>query len=126
MTAAHFGRYSDAACHLRHCLDLHNAVGDVVGQGFTYHNLAFVEGRQGHADKALDYARHALARFRDSGHRAGEAKVLNAIGWYSALLGDTNAAAGDRGAAYDAWRRALEILHELGHPDTDRVEAKLR
>jgi hypothetical protein len=40
-------------------------------------------------------------------------------------LGDAQRAAGDAAAAGDAWRRALEILSALDHPDADDVRAKL-
>jgi hypothetical protein len=32
---------------------------------------------------------------------------------------------GDPGAARDAWRLALAILDDLGHPDAGQVRAKL-
>jgi len=43
-----------------------------------------------------------------------------------ACLGDTYLAAGDSGAAGTAWRKALAILDDLGHPDAARVRAKLK
>ena len=40
-------------------------------------------------------------------------------------LGTTHEAAGDTELAQIAWRRALTILEELGHPDSRPVRARL-
>ncbi len=40
-------------------------------------------------------------------------------------LGDTHHATGDTDAARSAWRYALTILNNLGHPNADTVRAKL-
>jgi hypothetical protein len=34
-------------------------------------------------------------------------------------------AAGDRAAALNTFRRALELLEQLNHPDADRLRARL-
>ncbi len=41
-------------------------------------------------------------------------------------LGDVHHSAGDARAARWAWTQALRTLDELGHPDSDRVRAKVR
>jgi hypothetical protein len=41
-------------------------------------------------------------------------------------LGEARLAAGDGDAARAAWRSALEILTELGHPNARRVVTRLR
>jgi predicted negative regulator of RcsB-dependent stress response len=60
----------------------------------------------------------ALRLFRQGADRYSEARVLGHIG-------DAHMAAGDRDAARAAWRDALAILHELGHPDAAAVRVKL-
>jgi len=41
-------------------------------------------------------------------------------------LGDVHHSTGDARAAGWAWTQALRTLDELGHPDSDRVRAKLQ
>ena len=40
-------------------------------------------------------------------------------------MGDSHLAMGDREAAHEAFRRALQIRVELGLPDADAVRARL-
>ena len=55
---------------------------------------------------------------RELGDRGNEADVLIHIG-------DTHHAMDDLPAARTAWRAALDIMEELGHPDVKAVHAKL-
>ena len=41
-------------------------------------------------------------------------------------IGDSQAALGERTAAAEAWREALEILTDLDHPEAGEVRGKLR
>jgi len=47
-----------------------------------------------------------------------EANTLNRVG-------DNHAAAGHPQRAADVWREAHDIMIEIGHPDADKVAAKL-
>jgi len=44
--------------------------------------------QRGRPIDALQHAQQALALFRAAGHRLGEAKALNAVGWCHTLLGE--------------------------------------
>jgi tetratricopeptide (TPR) repeat protein len=191
--------------HLQSALCLYVQLGDRIGQARVNLDLARVVDRlgchrsPGHAEQSLRYAEHALALLQAAGHRAGQARALNSVGWYRAQLGDyelalgrcsqaarlchessdligeaaawdslgfihrhlgaypdaitcyrhavdltgqlggryhqadalthlgdTQQDAGDLLKARDAWRQALAILDELGHPDTHRVRTRLK
>jgi predicted TPR repeat methyltransferase len=60
----------------------------------------------------------ALRLYRELSHRGGEAETLT-------HLGDTHRHVGAFQAASQAWREALDILDQLGHPGADQVRAKL-
>jgi hypothetical protein len=57
--------------------------------------------------------------FREACDRYREAFAL-------AGLGDAQHAAGNDANARHAWRQALVIFDDLGHPDAEAVRAKLR
>jgi tetratricopeptide (TPR) repeat protein len=51
-------------------------------------DIACALERQGRYRDALDDARHAVDRYEAAGQRDGQARALNAVGWYHMLLGD--------------------------------------
>lgn len=55
---------------------------------------------------------------RALGDRYDEGEVLT-------HLGDTHEALGDRLAARTAWRQALDVYDEIGHPDAEQLRNKL-
>jgi hypothetical protein len=69
--------------------------------------------------QAVDRYRQALDLFAEMGDQHAEAIALD-------HLGDTYQAMGERASAHEVWRRALDTLVQLGHPDADAVRAKLR
>lgn len=79
----------------------------------------------GHARHRLGEFCEAIKNFAESADlynkahdRYNEADTLNS-------LGDCELAAGEPGAARATWSKALEILEELRHPDSEKVSAKL-
>jgi DNA-binding SARP family transcriptional activator/tetratricopeptide (TPR) repeat protein len=85
----------DLAAAQRECeraLTLFAAAGDLVGQAYTYQNLALVGWRRGELSLALDHSQEALARWRRVGDPRGEASSLNGVAWCLTLLGDHAAA----------------------------------
>jgi tetratricopeptide (TPR) repeat protein len=77
---------------------------------------------------ALGEARQALKLYRVAGHRGGEGRALNAVGWSYAVLGDYRRALahceqavallhdlGDRAGEADAWDSLGYAHHHLGH-----------
>jgi tetratricopeptide (TPR) repeat protein len=94
-----------------------------------------VVGRQGNHGQALHHARQALDLYRATGHRHGQADILNSVGWYHTQLGDHKQALtscqqalalhqelGDRFGQAAAWD---SLGDDLDHPDADQVRAKL-
>lgn len=89
-----------------------------MGEAATWDSLGYAHHQLGQHDQARDCYQHALPMFHDLGDRFEEADVLT-------HLGDSCRAAGDVEAAADAWRRALAILDDLGHPDAVDVRVRL-
>ncbi|GLH98111.1 AfsR/SARP family transcriptional regulator [Phytohabitans aurantiacus] len=81
-------RYDEAHSHLRHALDLYEALGNHAGQAFAYYQMGWVSNLQGRHDRALGHARRALRLYRLAGHPVGVARTLNSLGWDHALCGD--------------------------------------
>jgi tetratricopeptide (TPR) repeat protein len=98
------GAYDEAAEQLGTARDLFGAVDDRVGLAATHRTTARVLSHlDRHAD-ALGHDERALALYQDQQHLAGQATVLNAIGWHHAHLNRPE-------AAIEHCRRAL-ALHE--------------
>ncbi|WP_433293954.1 BTAD domain-containing putative transcriptional regulator [Actinoplanes sp. CA-030573] len=121
------GRHDEARTHLRHALELFQAIGCVRGQADTQRGLARVHAQQGRHREALPHDRHALRLYQVAGHRPGEAVALNAIGWHHAHLGDPHQAVayctrslalhrelGDRHGMANAWDSLGYAHHQLG------------
>ena len=79
--------------------------------GYAYHNLGDYRQAAASYERALQ-----LARMVGNNHL--EAEILN-------HLGDTHHATSDLDEAHNAWRRSLALLNQLGHPNADKVRAKL-
>jgi tetratricopeptide (TPR) repeat protein len=90
-----------------------------AGQAATWDSLGYAHHGLHRYERAVFCYRQALDVLRDIGDRYNEAGTR-------ARLGDTYDAAGDKGAALDAWRQALVILDECDHPDAAQVRARLR
>ena len=72
-----------------------------------------------HHQRAVTCYERSLDLCRELADRYNEAGTLD-------RLGDVHHGAGDARAARWAWTQALRTLDELGHPDSDRVRAKIR
>ncbi|MEO6084587.1 MAG: BTAD domain-containing putative transcriptional regulator [Umezawaea sp.] len=86
------GRHEEGVGHLEQALVLAEHHDDRSQQALTHHALARAWGQRGDYRQALEYAYHALDRFRAIGEPAWEADALNTIGWVSARLGDYDTA----------------------------------
>ncbi|GAA0713946.1 AAA family ATPase [Dactylosporangium roseum] len=102
------GHLDDAQTHLDQALELFGRAGDLARQADTHIALARVWARRGpHALTAgLYHVRQAHKLHHASGHRAGQAQALNAIGWAHARLGN-------HAQALVCCRQALSVLEEL-------------
>lgn len=115
---AEAGEYVQALAHCAEARPLLDRFGDRDGIAHNLHCLGRAHHALGQHTEAAACHRDALALFRELGSVYLEAKCLD-------HLGDALQAAGERHAAFDAWRRAVEVLERLTHPDALEIEAKL-
>jgi tetratricopeptide (TPR) repeat protein len=116
---AHLGDYAEALRCCEQALALQQRVGHKSGESDTWDSIGFAYlGLKDYARASHAY-RQALRLFCTLGDRYNEATSLLSLGEVAQLTGDSATAAGH-------WQVASEILDELGHPDLDRVRAKLR
>jgi DNA-binding SARP family transcriptional activator/tetratricopeptide (TPR) repeat protein len=103
---ARSGRIRDAYPLFRRALRQFGTIGDHVSQAYVHVNLGWLAERQHPAD-ALSHALRAQDLYRAADHRAGQAMVLNEIGYSHALLGHYQ-------QALTYCQRALAAIQELG------------
>ena len=115
---AEAGEYAQALAHCAEAKPLLDRIGDRDGIAHNLHCLGRAHHALGQHTEAAACHRDALALFRELGSVYMEAKCLD-------HLGDALQSAGERHAAFDAWRRAVEVLERLTHPDALEIEAKL-
>lgn len=83
------GRLGDAELGYRQALRQFGAIGGNPSIQAVIHNgLTCLAERQERPAEALSHALRALDRYREAGHRPGQLKVLNNIGFSLAKLGD--------------------------------------
>ena len=99
-------------------LALVQEIGDPVAEAATSDSLGYVNHCLCRYPQALAYYDRALALWRENGNRPFEAETLT-------RLGDTLLASGEPDTPRQAWRDALNILEELGEPNTEPVRTKL-
>ncbi|HEV7649739.1 MAG TPA: BTAD domain-containing putative transcriptional regulator [Actinophytocola sp.] len=104
--------------HCERALALQTDLGDQLGAAQTWHSLGYCHDHLGDYSKAISCHEAAIDLFRDSGYRFSEAYALTS-------LGDAHEHAGDHDAARSAWLDAEDIFGQLGHPDVDKVRARL-
>jgi transcriptional regulator with XRE-family HTH domain/tetratricopeptide (TPR) repeat protein len=107
----------EAGCHaaLKRILDYYLHTARAASQRLS---LGRVQQHLGDYAGAIGSYEQALSLCRELGSRYYQSLTLS-------HLGDTYQAAGDPVTAARAWRKALDILIELNHPDADRVRRKL-
>ncbi|MGY0068746.1 AfsR/SARP family transcriptional regulator [Streptomyces sp. QTS137] len=112
------GRYDDALGCLERALVVLRAGDNRWVEGVALDILGTVHHRLDRYDESVEYYRQALATHRDIGNRWGEGHTLG-------NLGDVHLDAGEPEAARASWRQALAIFAEFGHPDAEKVRARL-
>ncbi|OLE29366.1 MAG: hypothetical protein AUG44_04465 [Actinobacteria bacterium 13_1_20CM_3_71_11] len=112
------GEHTRALATGREALALSERIAHRHGQAIALDTLGYVDERLGRYPHAVASYRRSAELFRDLGDRYQHAATL-------IKLGDATAATGDRTAARDAWRVALDILTDLDHPDAETMRAKL-
>ena len=112
------GDYAGAIADCREAITLLADAGDRRNEAATWDTLASAHHHLGAYREAAGCYRRSVALFQAIGDRYYGAETL-------AHLGDTLDAAGDRDAAREAWRSALTVFTDLGHPDADQIRRKL-
>jgi tetratricopeptide (TPR) repeat protein len=112
------GDFERALVFCRQALAMHQQQGDHYGQSGPYGSLAFAYLNLDRFEEAIACAHDALEIYQQAGDRYNYARML-------IILGDAYQAAADVTAARESWRRALEILCTLDHPDADKVGRRL-
>jgi tetratricopeptide (TPR) repeat protein len=84
----------------------------------TVDTAAYLRAARGEVAEAVELYREAVGHWRRSGDRLGEGFT-----WLD--LGDLHERTGQAGSALAAWREALDILDEIGHPRVAAVRARL-
>ncbi len=111
------GDYLQALTHCEQALILLQRLGHRYGEAGTWDSLGYIHHLLGARTEALYCYQQAVALFHELGDRTYEAGSIERIGdaWEAA----------DPVQARKAWAAALSILDDLGHPNADRVRAKL-
>ncbi|MEU5870911.1 BTAD domain-containing putative transcriptional regulator [Glycomyces sp. NPDC047369] len=117
-TRALLGDHQAALGYCERALRINTAIGDRLCEIATLDSLGYIHHHLGHHAEAVDYYERALERSLGFGNRYVEAETL-------VKLGEVQRDSGDMEAARRAWRGALAILEELGHPDAAQVRALL-
>jgi DNA-binding SARP family transcriptional activator len=110
--------YRQALTCCRQALDMYQELGDSDGKGAAWDSIGYALHHLGHNQFAIACYHRAYHLHREAGERQAQAETLD-------RLGDTQHAVGDHPAARHNWRRALDLLDELHHPDAEPVRAKL-
>ncbi|MEU3255806.1 BTAD domain-containing putative transcriptional regulator [Streptomyces sp. NPDC006997] len=98
---------------------LYHGIGEAYGEASTRDTLGYALHHLGRDREAIGCFEASAALFREIGDHYLEADVLR-------HLGASCRAVGDLDAARTAWRRALTLLAEAGHPEADDMRASLR
>jgi DNA-binding SARP family transcriptional activator len=116
---ARLGNYGQAIAYCGQALAGSRAAGERNWESAAWDSLGYIHHKLGDHHRAVTCYERSLDLCRELADRYNEAGTLD-------RLGDVHHSAGDTRAARWAWTQALRTLDELGHPDGDRVRAKVR
>ncbi|MEH1166576.1 BTAD domain-containing putative transcriptional regulator [Micromonospora sp. CPCC 205539] len=112
------GDYERSRDYLSEALVLHQRNGDQHGEASASESLGYAHHHLGEHPQAVQHYTHALALCQSLGDRYGQTVILD-------RLGDVHHEAGTIHAARDAWKRAADLLDELGNDESGRIREKL-
>ena len=123
----YLGDHDRAKEHYQHSIDLLSQPWRPDRRRHGHLNLALVFETTDEIGEAMRHAELSLETFRAAGHRSGEAKALNALGWYQGRLGQHRSALancqlalasvtelGDRYGQALTWDSVGYVQHQLG------------
>ena len=116
---ARLGNYGQAIVYCGQALAGSRAAGERNWESAAWDSLGYIHHKLGDHQRAVTCYERSLDLCRELTDRYNEAGTLD-------RLGDVHLSAGDGRAARWAWTQALRTLDELGHPDSERVRAKIR
>ena len=116
---ARLRNYGQAIVYCGQALAGSRAAGERNWESAAWDSLGYIHHKLGDYQRAVTCYERSLDLCRELTDRYNEAGTLD-------RLGDVHLSAGDRRAARWAWTQALRTLDELGHPDSERVRAKIR
>jgi tetratricopeptide (TPR) repeat protein len=116
---ARLGNYRQATIFCGQALAGSRDAGQLNWESAAWDSLGYIHHQLGDYQRAVTCYERSLDLCREMADRFNEAGTLD-------RLGDVHHSAGHASAARWAWTQALRTLDELGHPDSDRVRAKLR
>ncbi|MEU0968970.1 BTAD domain-containing putative transcriptional regulator [Streptomyces sp. NPDC005917] len=112
------GKYEDALEECGRALAVHRETGDRNGEAAAWDSVGYAHHHLHRHDRALECYEHALELYREIRDRYLEADTL-------VHIGDTHRAARHDPQAALAWREALGILDEIGHPEAGQLRDRL-
>ena len=115
---ARLGNYGQAIACCGQALAGSRAAGERNWESAAWDSLGYIHHKLGDHHRAVTCYERSLDLCRELADRYNEAGTLD-------RLGDVHHSVGDLRAASWAWAQALRTLDELGHPDGDRVRAKI-
>jgi tetratricopeptide (TPR) repeat protein len=115
---ARLGNYGQAIAYCGQALAGSRAAGERNWESAAWDSLGYIHHKLGDHHRAVTCYERSLDLCRELADRYNEAGTLD-------RLGDVHHSVGDLRAARWAWAQALRTLDELGHPDGDRVRAKI-
>jgi tetratricopeptide (TPR) repeat protein len=115
---ARLGNFGQAIAYCGQALAGSRAAGERNWESAAWDSLGYIHHKLGDHHRAVTCYERSLDLCRELADRYNEAGTLD-------RLGDVHHSVGDLRAARWAWAQALRTLDELGHPDGDRVRAKI-
>jgi tetratricopeptide (TPR) repeat protein/transcriptional regulator with XRE-family HTH domain len=120
------GQLIQAAACFEQALSNCRRVGYPTGAADQLLNLGAVGLRLGQHQQAIGYIGQALAVYREIGNPYGEAHALRNLATAHRDLAENHHAAGEHEQARTHWQQALTLYTQLGAPEADEVESRLR
>ncbi len=116
---AKIGNYSQAIRYCGQALARSKAAGERTWESSSWDSLGYVYHQLGDHRRSVTCYERSLGLARETADRFNEAGILD-------RLGDVHASAGDQDAARWAWMQSLRTFDAIGHPEGDRIRAKVR